>query len=124
MITDQEIVAVLRKISAYDKRKPDQFELDEFANQARRHGWTFQEACEQVEVFFSVPRHGERIGPGDITAGIKAERRRPKPVGDVLALEAPKPTEEQARASAERRRRAFAQAIEEIEAKRRAREAV
>ncbi|ADG96533.1 hypothetical protein Srot_0040 [Segniliparus rotundus DSM 44985] len=94
MITEQEVVLVLRKISANDKRKPDQFELDEFVSAARRHNWTYREACAQVDAFFDIPRGGERITHGHITAGIKADRRHPKPVADVLQLEGPKPASE------------------------------
>lgn len=90
-MTPTEVGSLLKRISAYDGRRPDEpGTIAVWLDAAQRGRWTLPEAAEAVSEFFNLPRDPNSprrwLEPGHITHMIRSRRGRVAPVAEVLAL--------------------------------------
>lgn len=90
-----EIVTMLQIMSAYDSRKIDGPSIAAWKEAAARAHWRSRDALESIHEHYA--KSTAWLMPGHVTELIRASKRHPAPVGEVLSLPTAPP------ASAERR---------------------
>lgn len=110
-MTHDEIVELLQVISAYDSRKIDGPTVAAWKESASRGRWKAVDAFDAVHSHFA--KSTAWLMPGHVSELIRAGKRHPAPVAEVLALDrgAPASEETRARLMAEIRKLADSKAV-------------
>jgi hypothetical protein len=95
MMSEDQVVELVQIIATYDSRKIDGVTLGAWREASLRAQWDFRAACNAVHEHYAHVT--QWLMPGHVTELIRATRRQPAPVAEVLGLPAGPP------ASAERR---------------------
>jgi hypothetical protein len=82
-MTHDQIVQLLQVITTYDSRKLDGPTVAAWKEAAARARWDFPLALEAVHQHYATSTAW--LMPGHVTEAIKAARRQPAPVSEVLA---------------------------------------
>jgi hypothetical protein len=102
-LSQNETVTLLQIVGSYDRRiEIDKPTILAWMESARRRNWKFADAVEAVHDYYADATGS--ITPGHVTQAIRAARRQPAPVSEVLELGPPP-------ASAEHRARQLAAMI-------------
>jgi hypothetical protein len=83
MLTDNQVRALLAAAMAYDNRKPGAANIAAWTEAAHRGRWPFHDALEAIHEHYA--RSTDFLMPGHITERLRAERRQPAPVREILS---------------------------------------
>lgn len=96
-MTHDEIVHMLQIMSAYDSRKIDGPSIAAWKEAAARARWDSRDALESIHEHYA--KSTAWIMPGHVTELIRASKRHPAPVGEVLSLPTAPPASPETRAA-------------------------
>lgn len=82
-MNELHVRALLVTAMSFDHRKPGESDLAAWMDAANTAGWQFDEAQQAIREHYA--ESAEWIMPGHITARIRAGRRLPRPVREVVA---------------------------------------
>jgi hypothetical protein len=106
-VNRDQIIELLQIISAYDGRKPDGLTLAAWTEAAGRARWDFRSASEAVHQHYV--NSTAWLMPGHVTELVRAGKRQPAPVSEVLALGVAPPASPERRAEVMRMVRELAE---------------
>lgn len=95
-MTHDEVVHLLQIVSTYDSRKLDHLTVAAWKEAASRARWTSDAALEAVHEHYS--KSTAWLMPGHVTELVRAGKRHPAPVDEVLSIAAAPPASPERRA--------------------------